>query len=222
MSTLSNVTQEEKPPVSSCKGFAPFAFPEAKSSKTGVSVRYVPEEDKHWYVLRASYGREDKAFDILVENGTYAYVAKQYVIRYRNGKKVKELKKLIPNILFAYTTKEMIEEYLKDTPSLYFLSLYLNHFETEEGGKNPPLIVPEREMMLFIRTAETRSEHMRFVEPSQCHYKGGETVRITDGMFKGVEGRVARVAGQQRVIVSITNVGLISTAYIPTAFLEKM
>jgi hypothetical protein len=41
-------------------------------------------------------------------------------------------------------------------------------------------------------------------------------------MFKGVVGKVARVSGQQRVIVSITNVGLISTAYIPTAFIEKL
>ena len=33
------------------KGFASFAFPEAKSSKTGVSVRYVPAPDKCWYVF---------------------------------------------------------------------------------------------------------------------------------------------------------------------------
>ena len=39
-------------------------------------------------------------------------------------------------------------------------------------------------------------------------------------MFKGVEGRVARVSGQQRVIVAITNVGLVSTAYVPTASLQ--
>ena len=58
------------------------------------------------------------------------------------------------------------------------------------------------------------------VNESQCHFKGGEIVRITDGVFKGVEGRVARVAGQQRVIVSLTNVGMVSTAYIPKAFLS--
>ena len=45
---------------------------------------------------------------------------------------------------------------------------------------------------------------------------------VTDGLFKGVEGKVARVAGQQRVIVSLSKIGLISTAYIPTAFIEKI
>jgi len=221
MSTLSNVTPQEKGQDSPSTGFTPFAFPEAKSSTTGVSVRYVPDEDKRWYIFRASYGREDKAFDFLVNDGTYPYIAKQYVVKYVNGKRIKKLKSLIPNLIFVYTTKNQAEAYIRNTPELSFLSYYLDHFKKDSLDKNPPLTVPDREMETFIRTAETRSEHLRFVDPAHCHYKSGETVRIIDGMFKGVEGRVARVSGQQRVIVSITNVGLISTAYIPTAFIEK-
>ena len=222
LGTLSNVTPEETGIVSPRIGFAPFAFPEAKSSKTGVSVRYVPDPDKSWYVFRASYGREDKAFDILVEDGTYPYIAKQYVVKYRNGRRIKKMKSLIPNLIFVYTTRAKADEYVNKTPALSFLSYYLNHFKKDGEDKNPPLTVPEKEMATLIRTAETKSEHLRFVDPSQCHYKGGESVIITDGMFKGVVGKVARVSGQQRVIVSITNVGLISTAYIPTAFIEKL
>jgi hypothetical protein len=41
-------------------------------------------------------------------------------------------------------------------------------------------------------------------------------------MFKGVEGRVARVSGQQLVVISLTDVGLISTADIPTAFIRPI
>jgi hypothetical protein len=33
------------------EGFTSFAFPEAKSSKTGVSVEYIPAESKAWDVL---------------------------------------------------------------------------------------------------------------------------------------------------------------------------
>ncbi len=221
MSTLSNVTPQEIGQDSPSIGFIPFAFPKAKSSKTGVSVSYVPAADKRWYIFRASYGREEKAFDFLVEDGTYPYIAKQYVVRHVNGKRIRKLKSLIPNLIFVYTTERQAEIYINSTPELSFLSFYLNHFKKDNLDKNPPLTVPDREMETFIRTAETRSEHLRFVDPAHCHYKSGETVRVIDGMFKGVEGRVARVSGQQRVIVSITNVGLISTAYIPTAFIEK-
>jgi len=221
MSTLSNVTTrrgESNPPSVS---FTPDAFPEAKSSKTGVSVRYVPEPNKKWYVFRVSYGRGDKAADYLVEDGTYVYIAKKLVEKYVAGKRKRYLQPLIPNLLFAYTTDKKAEEYVKDTPAISYLSFYYNHFE-QDGERNPPLTVPEEEMNRFIRATCNMNKHLLFVQPSQCHFKGGEQVRVVEGPFAGVEGRVARVAGQQRVVISLSNIGLISTAYIPTAFIQKI
>ena len=173
-----------------------------------------------WYVLRASYGREDKASDYIVEDGTFVYIAMRYTHKSVNGKQKKVLETLIPNLLFVYTNKEKAEKYVKTTPALSYLTYYYNHFEMDENQKNPPLIVSCKEMENFIIATCNKSEHLKFVEEEQCHFKGGEIVRVIDGMFKGVEGRVARVSGQQRVIVTITNIGLISTAYVPTAFLQ--
>ena len=220
MSTLSNVETgrgQAKPPG---VRVAPETVPEAKSSQTGVSVRYVPTPDKSWYVFRASYGREDRASDYIVEDGTFVYIAKRYVRKSVNGKQKKVLESLIPNLLFVYTTKDQADTYVKDTPCLSYLSFYLDHFKYDEKHNNPPLTVTRKEMENFILATCNSSEHLKFVEEEQCHFKGGETVRIIDGMFKGVEGRVARVSGQQRVIVSVSNVGLVSTAYIPTAFIQ--
>ena len=219
MATLSNVETRrgETDPLS--VRLTPDTIPETKSSKTGVSVRYVHTPGMNWYVFRASYGREDRAADFLIENGTFAYVAKRYAYKMVKGKPRKVLEPLIPNLLFAYTTEEKAEEYVKKTPELVYLTYYYNHCETDDYKKNPPLTVSYKEMENFILATCNRSEHLKFVTESQCHYKGGETVRITDGIFKGVEGKVARVSGQQRVIVSLSKVGLVSTAYIPTAFL---
>ena len=124
MSTLSNVKTrrgEANPPS---VRFTPDAFPEAKSSKTGVSVRYAVAPEKKWFVFRASYGREDKASDYLVEDGTYTYIAKKYVERYIRGKRKRYLQTLIPNLLFAYTTKDKADEYVNSTPELSFLTYY--------------------------------------------------------------------------------------------------
>lgn len=222
MSTLPNVTTrrgESNPPS---VRFTPEAFPEAKSSKTGVSVRYVPAPDKHWYVFRASYAREDKASDFLVEDGTYTYIAKKIAEKYVGGKRMRYLQTLIPNLLFAYTTEEKAKEYVSNKAELAYLSFYYNHFELDNEQKNPPLTVPDEEMNRFVLVTCTMNKHLLFVQPSQCHFKGGEQVRVIDGPFAGVEGRVARVAGQQRVIVSLSGIGLISTAYIPTAFLRPV
>ncbi|MBP3789166.1 MAG: UpxY family transcription antiterminator [Prevotella sp.] len=186
-----------------------------------MSVKYVPAPDKHWYVFRASYGREDKAFDYIVADGTFAYIAKRYVRKSVNGKQKKVLETLIPNLLFVYTTDEKASEYIENTPPISFLSYYYNHFRLDEHQKNPPLTISRKEMENFIIATCNKSEHLKFVDESQCHFKGGETVMVIDGLFKGTEGRVARVSGQQRVVVSLSNVGLISTAYIPTAFLRE-
>ncbi len=223
MSTLSNVETrrgEAKPPS---VRFAPDTIPEARSSKTGVSVRYVPDNNKKWYVFRASYGREDKAFDYIVEDGTFGYIAKRYVRKInKKGKDKRTLETLIPNLLFVYTSEDKAEEYIKNTPALSYLTYYYNHFELDEDLKNPPLTISCREMENFIYATSNMSEHLMFVKEEQCHFKGGETVKVINGPFKGVEGKVARVSGQQRVIVSITAVGLVSTAYIPSAFIMEI
>ena len=220
MNTLSNVYTrggEEIPPSTRV---APDVLPEAKSSRTGVSVEYTPSVDKEWFVFRASYGREDKASDYLIEDGTYTYVAKRYVDKIVLGKRKRVLEPLVPNLIFVYTTKEKAETYVRRTPILSYLSYYYNHFEQDDNGKNPPLTIPEGEMLNFVRATVNRNEHLLFVDPAKCHYKGGEQVRVIAGLFEGVKGRVARVCGQQRVIVSLYGIGLVSTAYIPTAFIE--
>ena len=222
MSTLSNVKTRrgENNPLS--VRFTPDAFPEAKSSKTGVSVRYVYQEDKQWFVFRASYGRVDKVSDFLVEDQTYTYIAKRYAYKTIHGKRKRLLIPLIPNLLFAYTTREKAEEYVHATPALSYLSFYYNHFELDDNHKNPPLIISNNEMYKFVVGTKSHNEHLIFIDSSKCTFRQGEYVRVIEGSFMGLEGQVTRVAGQQRVVVNINGLGVIATAYIPTAFLEKI
>ncbi len=99
MSTLSNVETRRGEATPPSVRLTPDTIPEAKSNKKGVSVDYVPDENKRWYVFRASYGREDKASDYMIEDGTYVYIAKRYVRKWVNGRQKMVLEKLIPNII---------------------------------------------------------------------------------------------------------------------------
>ena len=220
MSTLSNVETRRGEAIPPSVRLAADTIPEAQSSKTGVSVRYVPDPTKNWYVLRASYGREDKAAEYIINDGTYAYIAKRLVRKSVNNQPKKVLESLIPNLLFVYTSSEKAEQYIKRTPAISFLSYYYNHLERTTQQKNPPLSITCREMENFIRATQSMNEHLLFVTEQQCHFKSGDPVKVIDGPFKDVEGRVARVAGQQRVIVELSGIGLIGTAYIPTGFLQ--
>ena len=85
-------------------GFAPIAYPEAKSSRTGVSVEYTHDATgvKRWYVFRASYGRAQQAVDYLIRQGIYVYVPKREKA-IQVGHQVKTLLvDLLPNFVFAY------------------------------------------------------------------------------------------------------------------------
>ena len=197
-------------------------IPEAKSSQTGESVEYVPDPNKQWYVLRSMYGRAQKGADMLIDKGIYVYIAKQYVRRFIKGKMKRTLKPLIPNIIFSYSTEDEMDRCMKDLIVSEFVNYYYDHCQKKQDGKNPPLTVKEDEMYTFIKLTSTLNEHMKFVEAERCHYKMGDRVRVIDGPFQGIEGRVARVAGQQRVVITLSNFGLISTAYVPSAFLFKL
>ena len=71
MNALNNASILDQP---SSKGFASFAFPEAKSSQTGVSVNFIPSPDKKWYVFRTLYGHAQQVADHIIEAGDYAYL----------------------------------------------------------------------------------------------------------------------------------------------------
>lgn len=49
-------------------------------------------------------------------------------------------------------------------------------------------------------------------------FEKGQLVKVIDGAFKGVIGRVARWQGQQRVGVVVDELVTVVTAYIPSAF----
>ena len=135
MSTLSNVETRRGEANPLGVRVAPETIPEARSSQFGVSVKYIPTSGKSWYVIRASYGREDKASDYIIGDGTYVYIAKRYARKTVKGKQKKVLEPLIPNLLFVYTTEEKADEYIKKTPALSYLTYYYNHFELDNNQK---------------------------------------------------------------------------------------
>ena len=132
---------------------------------------------------------------------------------------------LLPNLFFIYTSREQADGFVKktlDEPSS-FIKYYLDKtLPPEANGKNPPLIIPYNAMINFIKATSTDSDHVRIVTSEQCHYKTGEIVRVIAGDFKGVVGKVARIAGQQRIVVDVSGLCMVATAYIPSAYIESI
>ena len=203
-------------------GLTSNVLPEAQRSYTGVSSDYVQKANHEWFVLRVTYNRTQKAHGIISTSDVQSYMPMHYVIKKEIGKKKRILQPLLPNLLFVYATREAVSSIIKkkdeDTPILKY---YLDKTKPKEiNGKHPPLTIPFSAMINFIKATSTESDHVRIVSNEQCHYKSGDIVKVIDGEFKGVTGRVARITGQQRVVVEIVGLCMVATAYIPSAFLE--
>lgn len=226
MDTLSNVYSREGGNILSSARLAPRTL--SNHHEVGVSVENAPQKSednvkqtqtKQWFVLRVAYHHEQVAKDWLAEMDIKTYLPMHYTEKEIGGKKKRLQEPLIPNLLFAQTTEEKLDLALA-SPANAYLSYYYNHFRTNADGTNPPLAIPDKQMDNFIRLTSIDSDHILFVDRSQCHFKNGDHVIVTDGDFRGIEGRIARVARQQRVVVELDGIGCITTAYIPKAFLK--
>ena len=95
--------------TSPCTGFASDALPEvpgltAENSQTGVSTKNALSKTKnipHWYVLRATYGQEKKAYDYLVSKKVKAFYPTMRVMKEIKGKRIYVVESRIPNLLVS-------------------------------------------------------------------------------------------------------------------------
>lgn len=203
-------------------GLTATAIPEANGSKTGVSVENAQSETKQWYVLRVSYGRAEKANELLKAKGIETHIPLHTIYKEVNGKRNKQRVPMLPNFLFAKTTLSVLQSFLKSSPDISFITFYYDHFNKKTDGKNPPLVVPKESMDNFIKLTSIDNEHILLIDEVNGTYKQGDYVRIIDGQFKGIEGRVTKITGQKRVIVELPGICSIATAYIPKGFIMPM
>ena len=203
-------------------GLTATALPEAHGSHTGVSVENAQSESKQWYVLRVSYGRAEKANEILKAKGIETHLPLHTVYKEVDGKRKKQRVPMLPNFLFVHTSLSIIGLLLKSSPDFRFISFYYDHFNTKSDGKNPPLVVPANSMENFIKLTSIDDEHILLIDEINGTYKQGDYVRIIEGSFKGIEGRVTKIIGQKRVIVELPGLCSVATAYIPKAFLLQL
>ena len=187
-----------------------------------MSVENVPNGNKQWFVLRVSYGRIDKAKTFVEAKGIECYVPLRYKEVRKQGKKRIISTPLLPSFIFVYATAEQVEALLHDNKvvaneSKSLLSYYFDHtiHLQDNPNRNPPLIIRDEAMNNFIRLTSIKNPHIIPVTSNNIQFKLGDMVIVTEGEFKGIRGRVARIAGQQRVVVELFDGCLVATAYVP-------
>lgn len=163
---------------------------------------------------------EAKAF--VEAKGFECYVPIRYKEVKKHDKKRIITEPLLSSFLFVHAAAEQVDSFLQDKnikapENKALLSYYYDHTSHCENSptKNPPLVISDAAMDNFIRLTSIHNPHIIPVTSENIKYKLGDEVMITEGDFKDIHGRVARIAGQQRVVVELFEGYLVATAYIP-------
>ncbi len=193
-----------------------------------MSVENVPNTNRQWFVLRVSYGRIIKAKAFVETKGLECYVPLRYKEVRKQGKKRIITEPLLSSFLFVHATAEQVETLLYEIKvssdeSRTLLSYYFDHTSQRQDNpdRNPPLTICDEAMNNFIRLTSIKNPHIIPVTTEIIQYKLGDIVIVTEGDFKDIHGRVARIAGQQRVIVELFDGCLVATAYVPKEAMRK-
>ena len=205
---------------------------QSENSDTGVSTHFVPlpkeilvsrrvVRQPHWYALRVTYGREKKAYDYMVEKHVEAFYPTIKTVKEVNGKQQTIEESRFPNMFFARGTEEEIKSFVYDNVNLPYLRFYYRHIRKGNTIVNEPVIVPDYQMEGLKIICASGAQDVLIVPDTVQKFQKGQSVRVTDGAFVGLEGKVARYHGQQRVAVIIDGLLTMASAYIPSAFLEE-
>lgn len=86
-------------------------------------------------------------------------------------------------------------------------------------GTSTPQPIPDHEMDLFRFVTRTASRELELLD---SNIELGDRVRITGGVFRGVEGYIRRIHGTKRLVVAIEGVTVVATTFIPKEYIEKI
>ncbi len=180
---------------------------------------YAPASGQ-WYAMRATYGRATRAMQICEERPEL-YPCKCYVPIFKTREKINGharnvTRAYMDNLLYIFATRQVADLIAADKGPLSFINYYYDHFS---HIYKDPLVIRHEAMKNFMRYMHAQSDDKRLVQRQHVHYRNGDLVEVLDGPFKGVQGRIARVMGQQRVVVD-NGACIAVTSYIATPLLR--
>lgn len=172
--------------------------------------------DIAWYALRVTYSREMALKEYLDTRNIENFLPMHYQL-FRKGEKV--IRKLVPvvhNLIFIHSSREEIDQIKAEVE----VSLPLRYIMNKETRK--PIVVPDVQMRHFIAVAGTLDEQLVYIDAASVQLKSGDRVRITGGVFEGVEGEFLRIKGDRRVVVAIQGLMAVATAFIHPSLIEVL
>jgi transcription antitermination factor NusG len=174
-----------------------------------------------WYVLFAANGKAVKIKPYLEAAAMECFFPLYFKERKIRGTERYERISLplLGNLIFVKSSKDSLNPILKEVKLNLNISsdLYYRDF-----GDKKVIVIPENQMNNFIAVAGNEKEQVIYLSNEEVNLKKGVKVRITGGVFAGVEGVFMRIKGDKRLVVSIPNLFSVATAFIPSRYVQEI
>ncbi len=158
-----------------------------------------------WYAMRATYKREFVAQEYLAGKGFEVFIPLRKEVKVIRGIKRKQTVPAINSLIFVRAQKEMLQQ-------VKFGVEYLQYITRKEGGSNVPVVVPERQMEIFIKVVQDDKIDKTFFTPEEVNLSEGTRVRVHGGALDGNEGVLLKVKGKRKKQFFINIDGLVAVS----------
>jgi len=165
----------------------------------------------NWYAAKVKYQTERKIKTWLDKQAIESFIPFRNVLIERNGRKINKEKPVAPGLLFMrtdYQTASTLSVEARTKMTFY-----------RDIESHQLLVVPDKQMEDFMFLLDFSESA---VQVENANLKRGDRVKVIKGDFAGIEGELVRIKGHKRVIVRLEGLFSLATAYIPSAFLEKI
>ena len=169
-----------------------------------------------WFPMRVTYNRELKVKEQLDMLGIENFVPMKYDW-------IEQQVVLVPavhNLIFVHSTQEKLTS-LKMSRKEFTPLRYMTK-PSADGRGHVIMHVPERQMSNFMRVASVMDSSVTYLKCNDFISKVGRKVRITDGLFKDVEGVIKRIKKNKYVVVQIDGVAAVAITYVPACWLAEL
>ena len=198
-----------------------------------------------WYALRVSYSRELKVQDKLREFGVRTFVPMMWrrcpvkpgmttgnpgmttgnpgmtkgkpttsSLPAPTGNPSRRLVPAVGNLCFAYSTRAELEDFIRGYGETSPVHFYWDR------TANSPLTVPEKAMNDFIAVSSTLDEELIYITEITSKLREGQSVKVKEGPFKGIEGKIVRIRKSRRILVELPGMLAVATTYIAPENIE--
>jgi transcription antitermination factor NusG len=176
------------------------------------------DNENIWYVLFAANGKAAKMRPYLeIANIEYFYpmcLKERKMIDTERKRLI--VQPLLGNLLFVKSSRERLDPFLYDVKLSLAIASNLYYRDT---NTKQLITIPEDQMRNFISVASSKHKQVIYLTNGAVNFQTGTRVRVTGGVFEGIEGVIMRSKGKNRVVVIIPNLLSVATAFIPPCFI---